>query len=124
MSRTAAAAARNRKRRPLAPSPGDLPIQVYFDCADEVYESIVASADQTVATTSADQPLTLADLDARFIAEAKIEADEHRLPWPPYLPDAEEWALDWQRRDRAARDRAAETAAGRDHDYPQPGRTI
>jgi len=63
----------------------------YFDVADEIYEAVCARADQTQPGVEA--RTTLADLDARFVAQAKKAAPELGLPWPPYLPDAEEFAL-------------------------------
>lgn len=57
----------------------------YFDCADETYESQGFGAHRFT--------LTLDDLDATFVAEARRSADRWGLPWPPHLPDAEEFAL-------------------------------
>jgi len=38
--------------------------------------------------------LTLADLDEFWVALARRCATDLALPWPPYLPAAEEYALD------------------------------
>lgn len=54
----------------------------YFNVADEVY----AWGDE--------QPLTVDDLDPATVAEAGRVARDLGLPWPPYLPAAEEYALD------------------------------
>lgn len=53
----------------------------YFNVADELSDF-------------GGEPLTLDDLDADFVAEAKRSADELGLPWPPDLATAEEYALD------------------------------
>lgn len=64
----------------------------YFNCADEIYESLVKQRDQSKPTEGAD-PLTLADLDPAFVTRAMTIAKEMNFPWPPYLPHAEEYAL-------------------------------
>lgn len=61
----------------------------YFNCADEIYESISGPV-----VTTPWPPLTLADLDPTFVERARQAADKFGLSWPPYLPEAEEFALD------------------------------
>lgn len=75
----------------------------YFDCADEIYP-ISPGHDAGGADWD---PLTLDDLDARFVAEAKSFADEVGAPWPPELAWAEEHAHDLAEAER----RAARTAS-------------
>ena len=48
----------------------------YFDCADEL-----------------EGGLTLDDLDPAFVEEAQEASDIFDLSWPPWLPEAEEFAL-------------------------------
>lgn len=74
----------------------------YFDVADEIYESVTARADQT-QESPLDGPLTLADLDPAVIREARDYADGAGLPWPPYLPAAEEAYLDRRQAERVGR---------------------
>jgi hypothetical protein len=69
--------------------------QTYFNVADEIYETLRKKMDQTKSGFSIwEAGLTLADLDKGFVKGAKRWADEHGAPWPPYLPWAEEYALD------------------------------
>lgn len=49
----------------------------YFDVADEL-----------------DGGLTLGDLEARFVAEARDAAITFGFPWPPHLASAEEYMND------------------------------
>jgi hypothetical protein len=68
--------------------------EAYFNCADEIYEGLRAGADQTKPCGGIDEPMTLADLDPAWVAKA----EPYRfLAWPPYLPAAEEYALDHRR---------------------------
>lgn len=66
----------------------------YFNVADEIFESLEAGADQTKRATSGpvylDFHCTLADLDERAIRSARTAAGLLDLPFPPYLPAAEE----------------------------------
>lgn len=64
----------------------------YFNVADEIYESLRAGADQAVPTEGI-EPLTLADLDPKFVKSANDAAAKHNLPWPAHLPTAEEFLL-------------------------------
>ena len=75
----------------------------YFGVADEIYQSLVRRPplDQDVSALEqvgldqlADVGCTLADLDSDAIAAAKRWADANGAPWPPYLPWAEDFALD------------------------------
>jgi hypothetical protein len=51
--------------------------RAYFNVADELSD-----------------PLTsLEDLDARYVREARRSSEALGLSWPPYLADAEEFAL-------------------------------
>jgi len=52
----------------------------YFNVADETYDQ------------GGPLRLTLADLDPALVAEARA-ATALGLPWPPYLPAAEDYAL-------------------------------
>ena len=52
----------------------------YFDLADELY----GQRDRT----------DLSEFDSQMIAEARQAADQLDLEWPPYLPVAEDYALD------------------------------
>lgn len=61
----------------------------YFNVADEIYESISGPP-----VTHPFPALTLEDLDQDFVARAREAADAFGLSWPPYLPEAEEFALD------------------------------
>lgn len=65
----------------------------YFNVADEIYDSLTKGLDQRFVA-NLDQPLTLADLDIKAVAAAQLAANDLELPWPPYLPAAEEYALD------------------------------
>lgn len=65
----------------------------YFNVADEIYEGLIRIPPMDQTISDFDSPLTLADLDAEYVAEARRAADELGLPWPPYLPEAEEFAL-------------------------------
>jgi len=56
-------------------------IEAYFNCADETFEPSQFTGYQ----------MTLDDLDEEWVAQAKQEAEREGLPWPPYLPAAEEW---------------------------------
>lgn len=68
----------------------------YFSVADEL-----------------DGGLTLDDLDAEFVDEARYAATSLRLPWPPDLATAEEYALDLHAREaRERRARAEELRVG------------
>lgn len=51
----------------------------YFNVADETY---------------GDDGLTLEDLDRKMVEKARYVSQITTLPWPPYLPEAEEYALD------------------------------
>jgi len=67
----------------------------YFGVADEVYEAILSGRPLNEPTLDFMAPgLTLADLDNFWVALAQRAATDLDLPWPPYLPAAEEWALD------------------------------
>ena len=61
----------------------DMDFWIYFDIADELF------ADPTPGLPR----LTMADFTRNFVQSAKIAAAEHTLPWPPSLPDAEEYLL-------------------------------
>lgn len=68
----------------------------YFNAADEIFDSIAAgmSQDEPGGGTMTDQyHMTLADLDTAFVSRARAAATRFDLPWPPYLPAAEEYAL-------------------------------
>lgn len=54
----------------------------YFNVADELW------------VTDPDFKLTLDDLLSTFVEEAKRASETFGLPWPPYLPAAEDFALD------------------------------
>ena len=64
----------------------------YFDIADEIY--ISESSHPSNPRTEGFPPLTLQDLDQRFVKQAGRAAREFGLSWPPYMPEAEEYALD------------------------------
>lgn len=69
----------------------------YFNVADEVWESVTRRMDQSQSgggTMTDEWPLTLADLDDRFVARAKEASQLFGFSWPPYLPEAEEYLLD------------------------------
>ena len=55
----------------------------YFSVADETF------------TIAGRHNLTLDDIDSRYVRRAKEASDKLDLPWPPYLPHAEEYALDY-----------------------------
>jgi hypothetical protein len=58
----------------------------YFNCADECF------------SYGTDNPgLVLSDLDEEFVTRAKLAAQQFQLPWPPYLPVAEEALNDMNR---------------------------
>lgn len=65
-----------------------LVFESYFGCADEIYD------DGWGRMPGGNDPLTLDDLDKRFVAEAREAASRLALPWPPHLPTAEEYLLD------------------------------
>jgi hypothetical protein len=65
----------------------------YFSVADEIYDGLRNRLPQDRPSPDLDRGLTLADLDARFVERARKAADVCDLPWPPCLPDAEEYAL-------------------------------
>jgi hypothetical protein len=65
----------------------------YFNVADEIFESISRRLDQSKPTPFG-WGLTLADLDTRYVEAARRASSDLDLPWPPYLPAAEEYALD------------------------------
>jgi hypothetical protein len=65
--------------------------EVYFNVADEIYESICIGKDQSKTGWDVEPcALTLDDLDKKHVAKARKAATEFDLPWPPYLPAAEE----------------------------------
>jgi len=70
--------------------------EAYFNVADEIYESLERGLDQTQESKGS-QPLTLADLDEKYVEQARNVATLVQLPWPPWLPAAEEYALDINR---------------------------
>ena len=59
-------------------SPLEYRFSAYFNVADELWA----------------EELTLEELDAEWVAEAKSAAEELSLPWPPDLPSAEEMSND------------------------------
>jgi hypothetical protein len=63
----------------------------YFNVADEIYSGIQAGIKQDEVTHSG--PLNLADINVRLVRSARKAATEQHLPWPPYLPAAEEFCL-------------------------------
>jgi hypothetical protein len=64
----------------------------YFGVADEIYESLTKGADQSKPFVDVfTDGLTLADLEPRFVESARAWAQANDMPWPPYLPAAEEW---------------------------------
>jgi hypothetical protein len=69
--------------------------ETYFNVADEIYESLARSPRHPLDDgSSALPPLTLADLDNRWVQQARLAAEKFGLSWPPYLPEAEEFSLD------------------------------
>lgn len=83
---------------PTKITPDQAPIfRAYFDVADEIYEAYIANIDlnKTGKGKGPDGWLTtLADLDIKYVAQAEKAVNILPLPWPPYLPAAEELALD------------------------------
>jgi hypothetical protein len=84
------------------PSPGCETCEsfrIYFDVADEIYESLSQGAPQEIPTPweiSDMGPLRVADLMDEYVAEAHKAAEHYGLPWPPHMPTAEELMLDMQ----------------------------
>jgi hypothetical protein len=69
-----------------------LDFQAYFNVADELWED--ARHARLTRDTYRFPPMTLEDLDPKHVAKAEKAANELGLSWPPYLPEAEEFALD------------------------------
>ena len=70
----------------------------YFDLADEIYEGLQPrsqwSSHAKAMAEDGFPPLTADDMGPRLVASARHAADLYGLPWPAYLPAAEEYALD------------------------------
>jgi hypothetical protein len=64
------------------PQGPDMGFVAYFNAADELWPEAFQV-----------EPLTLDDLDPAAVHAARAAATRLALPWPPYLPDAEEFAL-------------------------------
>jgi hypothetical protein len=80
--------------RVAAATPGAA-FSAYFGVADEVYPALCDRRPMDQPTLDFMAPgLTLADLDEFWVALARRCATDLALPWPPYLPAAEEYALD------------------------------
>lgn len=60
--------------------------EAYFAVADEIYEPQFGGTLQ----------LTLDDIDADYRRNALKAAESLGLAWPPYLPEAEEYALTYR----------------------------
>lgn len=67
--------------------------ECYFGVADELWPDEGVSPAYSYKA-EAEFTMTLDDLDKQFVKRAKRAAEALGLSWPPYLPEAEEFALD------------------------------
>ena len=57
----------------------------YFNVADEISDLFARTFGP---------PITLEEIDPSDVEAARRASTKHVLPWPPYLPEAEEFFLD------------------------------